>query len=157
MIEKYKRFVTYKFVVCLINVLHSCNCFLIEPDNIVKPNTNGTSKCLSINEFLAEKREFNHQIYQLKHDNDQMLTILTEQLKHKLSFLESNVGEYSRQNDSAELLDLKVKYALMAGNLSQVKADYIDLQRRYNTQGLEVVHLTNLSLELEKKYRLSKI
>ncbi|VDI40502.1 Hypothetical predicted protein [Mytilus galloprovincialis] len=136
--------------VCLLNILHSCNCFLIEPDNIVKPNTNGTSTCLSINEFLDEKKEFNHQIYKLKHDNDQTLTILTEQLKHKITFLESKLSAHNKQNDSAELLDLNVKYTLMAGNLSQLNTNYVDLQRRYYTQDL-VVRLTNLTLELEKK------
>ncbi|CAG2214434.1 unnamed protein product [Mytilus edulis] len=135
----------------------SCHCFLIEPDNAVKPNGNRTGQFLAINEFLAEKKELthqieemNHQIYRLKHENDQTITILTEQLKQKLTFMEDRLNEASKQNITTELLDLKEKYSLMAGNFSKEQKNYRDLQKRYNIQDSEVRRLTNITLELEK-------
>ncbi|CAG2201524.1 unnamed protein product [Mytilus edulis] len=155
---KYKRFVNYKVVLCLLRVVIRVNCFLIEPDNLVKPNANGTSQCLAVSQFLAEKKVLKHQIdeveqkiYQLKHDNDQTLTILTEQLKHKLSIMEDKLSETSKHNDSIRLFDLERKYTLMSEILSKVQINYRDLQSRYKTQDLENWRLTNLTLELEKK------
>lgn len=154
---KYIQFVNFKVVFCFLSSFMSCHCFLIEPDNAVKPNRNITGQFLAINEFLAEKKELthqidemNHQIYRLKYDSDQTITILTEQLKQKLSIMENRVNETSKQNVNAELLNLKEKYTLMAGNLSKERENYRDLQNRFNIQDSEVRRLTNLTLQLEK-------
>ncbi|VDI40501.1 Hypothetical predicted protein [Mytilus galloprovincialis] len=154
---KYIQFVNFKIVLCFLSSFISCHCFLIEPDNAVKPNGNRTGQFLAINEFLAEKKELthqieemNHQIYRLKHENDQTITILTEQLKQKLTFVEDRLNEASKQNITTELSDLKEKYSLMAGNFSKEQKNYRDLQKRYNIQDSEVRRLTNITLELEK-------
>lgn len=152
--EKYKRFVNYKVILCFFSSFISCHCFLIEPDNAVKPNGTGP-QCLAINEFLSEKKVLKHQIdevgqeiYQLKHDNDQTLAILSEQLKHKLSIMDDKLSEKSKQNDSARMLDLEMKYTMMTENCSKVQEYYRDLHRQHNT---EVRRLNNLTLALEKK------
>lgn len=154
---KYIQFVNIKVVFCFLSSLMSCHCFFIEPDNAVKPNGNGSRQFLAINDFLAEKKELTHQIdemnnqmYRLKHDNDQTIAIMTEQLKQKLSIVEDRLNEASKQNITTELLDLKEKYSLMAGIFSKEQTKYRDLQKRYNIQDSEVRRLTNITFELEK-------
>lgn len=141
------------FLMCLLCVLCQPNvtAFLLQPDHSSSSNAS-RQNFLSVQEFIAEKKELKHRIEQVEHDNEQTLEILTKQLKDKFSVLENQIKNTVKQNETQGKLDIfEIKFRGMEQNYTLLKQSHEVLQQKLSLQKSEITTLRKKSVELEKK------
>ncbi|CAC5395852.1 C1QL [Mytilus coruscus] len=123
--------------------------FLLNPGQTSSPGI--TSQYISMDMYLAEKKELRNQIFQFQRENEQTLQLLTTQLQQKLSVIDDKLNDSSKPNDMIEFANLKQKNRELEVNLTFLQEKHKLLQSSYVRQKDQLEFLKNTTTEVLKE------
>ncbi|CAG2198865.1 C1QL [Mytilus edulis] len=124
--------------------------FLLNPGQTSSPGMI-TSQCISMDMYLAEKKELRNQIFQFQRENEQTLQLLTTQLQQKLTVIDDKLKQSNKPNDTIELAHLEQKNRDLELNLTILQEKHRLLQISYVRQNDQLDLLKNKSTEVIKE------
>ncbi|XP_063401904.1 uncharacterized protein LOC134686161 [Mytilus trossulus] len=123
--------------------------FLLNPGQTSSPGI--TSQCISMDMYLAEKKELRNQIFQFQRENEQTLQLLTTQLQQKLTVMDDKLKQSNKPNDTIELAHLEQKNRDLELNLTILQEKHRLLQISFVRQNDQLDLLKNTSTEVIKE------
>ncbi|CAG2198870.1 unnamed protein product [Mytilus edulis] len=123
--------------------------FLLNPGQTSSPGI--TSQYISMDMYLAEKKELRNQIFQFQRENEQTLQLLTTQLQQKLTVMDDKLKQSNKPNDTIELAYLEHKNQDLKMNLTILQEKHRLLQISYVRQKDQLDLLKNTSAQVIKE------
>ncbi|VDI63419.1 Hypothetical predicted protein [Mytilus galloprovincialis] len=130
------------FVIYFI-LLASVNSFLLD-NHLGNVGSLTTNQYLTLSKFLEETKLQHQETTKLRHDMDNSLAVLTNQLHQKFELLDKKLAEIERQNTTIPVdANFEQKYI-------QLEKKYLNLEQKYDTQEQELARLRNKSLLVDQ-------
>ncbi|XP_071135088.1 uncharacterized protein [Mytilus edulis] len=137
------------FILSCLTIAMYVDGFLLNPGQTSSPGI--TSQYISMDMYLAEKKELRNQIFQFQRENEQTLQLLTTQLQQKLTVMDDKLKQSNKPNDTIELAYLEHKNQDLEMNLTILQEKHRLLQISYVRQKDQLDLLKNTSAQVIKE------